>query len=72
MVAETAIAKAMDEICSDMYNFRIYNYPPPKMQKGCQIIIGEYEVRAVQARPWLESTTRSQSLIVKRITVLLT
>lgn len=33
----------MDELCKDMYNFRVYAFPPPKMKKGCEIIIGEYE-----------------------------
>jgi len=32
--AENAIAKAMDELCKDMYNFRVYAFPPPKMKKG--------------------------------------
>ena len=32
--AENAIANAMDELCKDMYNFRVYAFPPPKMKKG--------------------------------------
>jgi len=24
----------MDELCKDMYNFRVYAFPPPKMKKG--------------------------------------
>lgn len=33
----------MEELCKDMYNFRVYAFPPPKMKKGCEIIVGEYE-----------------------------
>ena len=38
----------MDELCKDMYNFRVYAFPPPKMKKGCEIIIGEYEEKIEQ------------------------
>ena len=40
---ETALANALDSICSNMMTFNVYDFPPPKMQKACNIIIGEYE-----------------------------
>ena len=40
---ESAIVDALEELCADMYKFVRYEYPPPKMKRGCEIIVEEYE-----------------------------
>jgi hypothetical protein len=34
-----AIADAMDAVCDDVYRFTAYDFPPPKIQKGCFAIL---------------------------------
>ena len=40
---ESAIVDALEELCADMYRFVRYEYPPPKMKRGCEIIVEENE-----------------------------
>ena len=39
---ESAVEDALETLCDDMYRFVTYAYPPPKMQKGCRVIVEEY------------------------------
>jgi hypothetical protein len=39
---EWEVVDAMEDICN-LWNFKVYAYPPPKMREGCDALIRDYE-----------------------------
>lgn len=39
---QSEVIDAMDNICY-MWNFKIYEYPPPEMRRGCESLIRDFE-----------------------------